>query len=326
MLFKKKLEPQTVEEWGSVTMVVELTRPWPEVKWTRNAMVLAPGKKVEIHTEGTSHSLVLHSVGFADRGFYGCETPDDKTQAKLTVESELQGSWAWGSAPRMGEGGQEGRRGTDFPPETFPGKGMEREGGGGPPTWRGTLREGLQGWWGGWPSMESNYPPVVGGSGPLPLGQHAELRPLGRSEGGPGAAAHQSHVCPAVRQVRLLRDLQAVEVQEQGSAIMEVELSHANVEGSWTRDGLRLQPGPLCHLAVQGPIHTLTLSDLRPQDGGLIAFKAEGVHTSARLVVTGAWGAGRDPLESTLSLSPRWPRRQVGTGRWNPGGEGGIRS
>ncbi|KAF6095953.1 hypothetical protein HJG60_014194 [Phyllostomus discolor] len=175
VLFKKKLEPQTVEEWGSVTMVVELTRPWPEVKWTRNAMVLAPGKKVEIHTEGTSHSLVLHSVDFADRGFYGCETPDDKTQAKLTVE---------------------------------------------------------------------------------------------------------------MRQVRLLRGLQAVEVQEQGSAIMEVELSHAKVEGSWMRDGLRLQPGPLCHLAVQGPIHTLTLSELRPQDGGLIAFKAEGVHTSAQLVVT----------------------------------------
>lgn len=81
---------------------------------------------------------------------------------------------------------------------------------------------------------------------------------------------------------------------------MEVELSHANVEGSWMRDGLRLQPGPLCHLAVQGPIHTLTLSELRPQDGGLIAFKAEGVHTSARLVVTGAWGAGRDPLKSTF--------------------------
>lgn len=129
VLFKKKLEPQTVEEWGSVTMVVELTRPWPEVKWTRNAMVLAPGKKVEIHTEGTSHSLVLHSVGFADRGFYGCETPDDKTQAKLTVESELQGSCAWGPAPRMEEGGVEGMRGAGFPLETFPGKGMEREGG-----------------------------------------------------------------------------------------------------------------------------------------------------------------------------------------------------
>ncbi|EPQ06904.1 Obscurin [Myotis brandtii] len=175
VLFKKKLEPQTVEEWGSVTLAVELTRPWPDVKWTRNAMAISPSENVAIYTEGASHRLVLRSVGFADRGFYGCETPDDKTQAKLTV---------------------------------------------------------------------------------------------------------------TMRQVQLLRGLQVVEVQEQGSTTMEVELSHANVEGSWTRDGLRLQPGPTCQLAVQGPIHTLTLSELRPQDGGLIAFKAEGVHTSARLVVT----------------------------------------
>lgn len=88
MLFKKKLEPQTVEEWSSVTMEVELTRPWPEVKWTRNAAALVAGENVEIHAEGSSHRLVLRSVGFADRGFYGCETADDKTQAKLTVESE----------------------------------------------------------------------------------------------------------------------------------------------------------------------------------------------------------------------------------------------
>ncbi|XP_078308594.1 obscurin isoform X39 [Panthera onca] len=175
VLFRKKLEPQTVEEQSSVAMEVELTRPWPEVKWTRNAVALVPGKNVEIHAESTRHRLVLHCVGFADRGFYGCETPDDKTQAKLTVE---------------------------------------------------------------------------------------------------------------MRQVRLVRGLQAVEVWEQGTATMDVELSHDNVEGSWTRDSVRLQPGSTCQLAVQGPIHTLILSGLRPQDSGLIAFKAEGVHTSARLTVT----------------------------------------
>lgn len=112
VLFKKKLEPQTVEEWGSVTMAVELTRPWPEVKWTRNAVALAPGENVAIYAKGTSHCLVLRSVGFADRGFYGCETPDDKTQAKLTVESELWGCWAWGLHPggEREEGREEGRR------------------------------------------------------------------------------------------------------------------------------------------------------------------------------------------------------------------------
>ncbi|KAL6089773.1 hypothetical protein STEG23_015653, partial [Scotinomys teguina] len=175
VLFKKKLEPQTVEEKSSVTLEVELTRPSPEVKWTRNAAILAPSENVEIHAEGVWHRLVLRSVGFADRGFFGCETPDDKTQAKINVE---------------------------------------------------------------------------------------------------------------MRQVRLVRGLQAVETKEQGTASMDVELSHADVEGSWTRDGLRLQPGPTCHLAVQGPIHILTLSALRPQDSGLVAFRAEGVHTSAQLIVT----------------------------------------
>ena len=39
--------------------------------------------------------------------------------------------------------------------------------------------------------------------------------------------------------------------------------------------------------AVHGATHTLTLSRLQRQDGGLVAFRAEGVHTSAHLVVTG---------------------------------------
>ncbi|XP_023563514.1 obscurin isoform X3 [Octodon degus] len=174
VLFLRRLEPQSVEEGSTVTMEVELSRPWPQVQWTRNAAVLEPRDNVEIHAQGVHHRLVLCRVGFADRGFYGCETPDDKTQAKLTVE-----------------------------------------------------------------------------------------------------------MC----QVALVRGLQAVEAKEQGTATMEVHLSHANVEGVWTRDGVRLQPGPTCHLAVNGPVHSLTLSGLQPQDSGLVAFRAEGVHTSARLVV-----------------------------------------
>ncbi|XP_057346835.1 obscurin isoform X17 [Manis pentadactyla] len=191
VLFKKKLEPQTVVERSSVTMEVALTRPWPEVRWTRNAVTLVQGENVEIHAESVSHRLVLRSVSFADRGFYGCETPDDKTQAKLTVE---------------------------------------------------------------------------------------------------------------MRQVLLVRGLQAVEVPEQGTATMEVELSHTEVEGSWTRDGLRLQQGPTCQLEVRGPTHTLTLSRLQPQDSGLIAFKAEGVHTSARLLVTELPVRFSRPLQDVVAM------------------------
>ncbi|XP_033623906.1 obscurin isoform X2 [Fukomys damarensis] len=190
VLFRRKLEPWTVQEGSTVTLEVELSRPWPQVGWTRNAATLEPGDNVEIHAEGTCHRLVLRSVGFADRGFYGCETPDDKTQAKLTVE-----------------------------------------------------------------------------------------------------------MC----QVALVRGLQAVEAKEQGVATMEVELSHPSVEGVWTRDGVRLQPGPTCHLVVNGPIHSLTLSGLRPQDSGLVTFRAEGLQTSARLVVTELPVTFSHPLQDVVA-------------------------
>ena len=106
-----------------------------------------------------------------------------------------------------------------------------------------------------------------------------------------------------------MRGLQAVEAQEQGTATMEVELSHADVEGNWTRDGLRLQPGPNCQLAVHGATHTLTLSRLQRQDGGLVAFRTEGVHTSAHLVVTGGclW-VGQHSLQGSC----------IGEGNGNP--------
>ncbi|XP_062424696.1 obscurin isoform X3 [Rhea pennata] len=83
--FKKKLEPRTVEERDTVTLEVELTKP-AEVKWMRNKIVLKPSEKIEIKAEGTKHILVVKNISFAERGFYCCESPDDKTQAKINVE------------------------------------------------------------------------------------------------------------------------------------------------------------------------------------------------------------------------------------------------
>jgi len=86
--FKKKLEPRTVEERDTVTLEVELTKP-AQVKWMRNSIILKPSEKIEIKAEGTKHTLVVKDISFADRGFYCCESPDDKTQAKINVESKL---------------------------------------------------------------------------------------------------------------------------------------------------------------------------------------------------------------------------------------------
>lgn len=67
---------------------VELSKVSDEVRWMKNSVVLQPTANVEIRVNGAKQTLVLKSVTSADRGVYSCETLDDKTQAKLSVESK----------------------------------------------------------------------------------------------------------------------------------------------------------------------------------------------------------------------------------------------
>ncbi|XP_021393666.2 obscurin isoform X15 [Lonchura striata] len=172
--FTKKLEPKTVEERETVTLEVELNKP-AEVKWMRNSIVLKPSDKIEIKAEGTKHTLVVKDISFADRGFYCCESPDDKTQAKINVE---------------------------------------------------------------------------------------------------------------MRQIKLVKGLQPLEVAEKGTVTFEVEVSHEDVEGTWQKDGVRLKPAPNVSFGVLGKKHSLTLSSVALEDAGLISFKAEGINSSGKLTVT----------------------------------------
>lgn len=88
-MFIKKLENKTVQEEDKVELQVELSRPSDEVKWMKNGIVLQPEGNLQIHADGIKQTLIFKSVTYADRGVYSCETLDDKTQAKLTVESKL---------------------------------------------------------------------------------------------------------------------------------------------------------------------------------------------------------------------------------------------
>lgn len=87
MTFKKKLADVTVQEQDTVRLEVELSKHSREVKWMKNGVILQPGGNLEIHVDGVKQTLIFRSVTNGDRGHYSCETLDDKTQAKLTVES-----------------------------------------------------------------------------------------------------------------------------------------------------------------------------------------------------------------------------------------------
>ncbi|XP_023191844.1 obscurin isoform X16 [Xiphophorus maculatus] len=173
--FKKKLENMTVEEENEVKLEVVLSKPSDEVKWMKNSVVVQPAGNIEIRVEGAKQALIFKRVTYSDRGIYSCETLDDKTQAKLTVE---------------------------------------------------------------------------------------------------------------MKKIQVIKALTETKAHETETVTLEVELSQADVEGSWSRDGAKLKSGTNCRITTVGKKHILTLSNLKREDSGTISFQAEGVHTSSKLIVT----------------------------------------
>lgn len=92
---------------------------------------------------------------------------------------------------------------------------------------------------------------------------------------------------PSVKKIQVIKGLTETKAHETETVTLEVELSQADVEGSWTRDGAKLKPGANCRITALGKKHALTLSNLKREDAGTIAFQAEGVHVSGKLIVTG---------------------------------------
>ncbi|XP_070989793.1 obscurin-like isoform X32 [Oncorhynchus clarkii lewisi] len=176
VMFKKKLQNvTTVEDQKGVKLEVELSRPSKEVRWMKNSVVLQPGANMDIRVDGAKQTLVFKSVTTADRGYYSCETLDDKTQAKLTVD---------------------------------------------------------------------------------------------------------------VQKIEVVKGLLAeVKANEKETVTLEVELSQADVEGSWIRSGAKLKAGSNCRITALGKKHALTLSQLKMEDAGTIVFQAEGVKSSGKLIV-----------------------------------------
>nr|XP_055069179.1 obscurin-like protein 1a isoform X2 [Misgurnus anguillicaudatus] len=87
------------------------------------------------------------------------------------------------------------------------------------------------------------------------------------------------------RKIVIHKGLIDIETFERETASFEVELSHADVEGVWQKDGLRVKPSNTCRVSSNGRVHGLTLSKLTLEDTGSIVFSAEGLRTTSRLVV-----------------------------------------
>uniref|UniRef100_A0A3B3XZG2 Obscurin-like protein 1 n=1 Tax=Poecilia mexicana TaxID=48701 RepID=A0A3B3XZG2_9TELE len=86
VMFTKKMEPVTAEEFGEATLETEISLETGEVQWMRQGVVIQSGPRHTLAQNGCKRSLTIHNLNLSDRGTYRCETLHDRTQVKLNVE------------------------------------------------------------------------------------------------------------------------------------------------------------------------------------------------------------------------------------------------
>ncbi|NXS39640.1 OBSL1 protein, partial [Balaeniceps rex] len=87
------------------------------------------------------------------------------------------------------------------------------------------------------------------------------------------------------RQVCIVQDLQDALVQEGDNAVFTCEVSHGDVKGEWFRDGEKIKVSSTVKIRQEGTRHFLLLCGVRPEDTGLIRFRARMVVSEASLQV-----------------------------------------
>uniref|UniRef100_A0A8C6V4P7 Obscurin-like protein 1 n=1 Tax=Naja naja TaxID=35670 RepID=A0A8C6V4P7_NAJNA len=95
----------------------------------------------------------------------------------------------------------------------------------------------------------------------------------------------QARLSVEPRKVTVKKPLLDVDTLEKETVTFELELSHPNVLGVWTRDGIHVKPSSTCHMSATGCVHSLTLQRLTLDDTGTVAFTADTVRSCARLTV-----------------------------------------
>uniref|UniRef100_S4RSQ7 non-specific serine/threonine protein kinase n=1 Tax=Petromyzon marinus TaxID=7757 RepID=S4RSQ7_PETMA len=261
--FVRKLGPVEVEERQTFVLEVDVSKASAEVKWTRNGLVIQPNKRFLFEADGSRRSLTILSAEMGDRGLYSCETLHEKTQAKVTIQPR---------AIRVVK---------PLEPVTV----MEKEAA----TFKLELSHvGVEGQWSrdGIRFRQNNRCQIS------TFGKSHSLTILSVREDDAGIIAFQAEgvrtsaqLTVAESPVTFTKQLQETHVPHKGSTVLECEVSRANAEVKWLKDGSELKSDQRIRVVGHGVRRSVRLTGCEPQDSGLYVCQAEKNSTAAKLHV-----------------------------------------
>ncbi|KAM3856235.1 obscurin-like protein 1 [Vipera latastei] len=268
-----ELHNLTVLEGDDATFKVVICPDDVRLNWQLNGQDVVNSERLTITKNGLCHSLTIQQCRLSDTGIVTVHAEGLSSSGRLSVQ-EAQVLFVQTLCDLAAEEGQDVRLEVELSVESAEVQWMKQ----------GILLQ-----------QNPRYSMEVQGPKRALTIHHIELADRGTYRCESLHDRTQARLSVEPRKVIVKKPLLDVETLEKETVTFELELSHPNVLGVWTRDGIRVKPSSTCQMSASGCVHSLTLQRLTLDDTGTVAFTADIVRSCARLTV-------REPPVTMLRL------------------------
>ncbi|XP_033015778.1 obscurin-like protein 1 isoform X7 [Lacerta agilis] len=258
-----ELHNLTVLEGDDATFKVVVSPDDVALKWQHHGQDIVPSERFTTTRVGLCHTLTIQQCRLSDTGIVTVHAEGLVSSARLSVQ-EAQVIFVQTLRDLMAEEGQDVCLEVELSLESAEVQWMKQ----------GILLQ-----------QNTKYSMEACGSQRTLTIHNIELADRGTYRCESLHDRTQARLSVEPRRVMVRKPLLDVETFEKETVTFELELSHANVAGVWTRDGIRVKPSSTCRVSATGFVHSLTLLGLTLDDSGTVAFTADTVRSSARLTV-----------------------------------------
>ncbi|XP_029139837.1 obscurin-like protein 1 [Protobothrops mucrosquamatus] len=268
-----ELHNLTVLEGDDATFKVVICPDDVRLNWQLNGQDVVNSERLTLAKNGLCHSLIIRQCRLSDTGIVTVRAEGLSSSGRLSVQ-EAQVLFVQTLCDLAAEEGQDVRLEVELSVESAEVQWMKQ----------GVLLQ-----------QNPRYSMEVQGPKRALTIHHIELADRGTYRCESLHDRTQARLSVEPRKVIVKKPLLDVETLEKETVTFELELSHPNVLGVWTRDGIRVKPSSTCQMSATGCMHSLTLQRLTLDDTGTVAFTADTVRSCARLTV-------REPPVTMLRL------------------------
>ncbi|XP_070584619.1 obscurin-like protein 1 isoform X2 [Erythrolamprus reginae] len=253
----------TVLEGDEATFKVVICPADVRLNWQLNGQEVVNSERLTITKNGLCHTLTIRQCRLSDTGIVTVRAEGLSSSCRLSVQ-EAQVLFVQTLRDLAAEEGQDVRMEVELSVESAEVQWMKQ----------GILLQ-----------QNPRYSMEVQGPKRALTIHHIELADRGTYRCESLHDRTQARLSVEPRKVTVKKPLSDVETLEKETVTFELELSHPNVLGVWTRDGIRVKPTSTCQMSAIGCVHSLTLQRLTLDDMGTVAFTADTVRSCARLTV-----------------------------------------